>query len=138
MSSTWLIVIGIALVFFIVNAAFAYRYRSRQLRAQGREPPPFLVYLFFPRPFASRVPMPKPLRVTLGVLIVAGGAAFILGGTLLLSTPAEEQAYPLGVVVPVVLLLALGAFFGYVGYRLIVMRSAETLFRRTTKKNDAA
>jgi len=80
MSSTWAIVIGVVFMLFLVNAAVAYHYRSKQLRAIGQEPPSFFLFLFFPRPLANRIPVPRLLRVALGLVVFSGGALFVLVG----------------------------------------------------------
>ena len=132
MSGTWITVIVIAAGLFVLNAVFAYRYRSRQLRSQGQEPPPFLKYLFFPRPLADRVPMPKPVRVILGVVIFVGGALFLAtGGFILVQLDFSKLSHPVGAVFMLLLLSALGLVIAYVGVRLVVMKNDEPLLRRT-------
>jgi hypothetical protein len=122
-----------------VNAVFAYRYRSRKMRSQGQEPPPFLVYLFFPRPLPSRVSVPRPVRIILGLIILSGGAFFLLIGFLLFTDRHAMQSQLVGSVVAVALLAALGATFAYVGFRLMSMVSdKEQLFARKGKESDAA
>src|SRR6266545_7154091 len=109
MSSTWIAVIGVAFALFLLNAVFAYRYRSRQLRSQGQEPPPFFVYLFFPRPWTNRVSTPRPLRVSVGIVIFVGGAAFVLGGSILLANlQLTTLSHPVGAVLALLALISLG------------------------------
>ena len=139
MSSTWIIVGAAVLALFVVNAVFAYRYRSRQMRSQGQEPPPFLVYLFFPRPFPSRVLVPRPVRIILGVIVLSGGVFFLLIGFLLFTDRHAMQSHPVSSVVAVALIATLGAAFAYVGYRLIsIVNDKEQLFGRKKKESDAA
>ncbi len=104
MSPIWIIVDGAVLALFIVNAVFAYRYRSRQMRSEGQEPPPFLVYLFFPRPLPSRVSVPRPVRIILGLIILSGGAFFLFIGFLLFTDRHAMQSQLVGSVVAVALL----------------------------------
>src|SRR5258708_12561775 len=87
MSETWIAVVAVVVGLFVLNAALAYGYRSRQLRSQGHEPPPFLVYLFFPKPFklTSTVSVPRPVRLFLGAVFLIGGTLFILAGGVILG-----------------------------------------------------
>ena len=132
MSETWIAVIAVAAGLFVLNAVFAYRYRSRQIRSQGQEPPPFLKYLFFPKPLPDRVPMPKPVRVFFGIVIFVGGGLFVAAGVLILANlDLSKLSHPVGAIVMLLLLSALGLVIAYVGVRLMVMKNDDSLLKRT-------
>ncbi len=44
MSTTWIVVIGAVVVLFFLNGTLSYIYRARQMRSEGKEPPPYLRY----------------------------------------------------------------------------------------------
>src|SRR2546426_11320328 len=116
MSGTWIAVIVIVVGLLVLNAALAYRYRSRQLRSQGQEPPPFLVYLFFPRPFKLTSPVwaPRPVRLFLGGVLLISGIFFVLtGGVILANLDLSKLPHPVGAVVMLLLLSALGLAIAY-------------------------
>ena len=132
--SFWLGAVLAFVLFFVVNGFLAYRLKSRQLRQQGEQPPPFLAYLFFPKPFSfsKKLKLPRPFRVILGLVVVAGGALFTLtGGLLLANFDFSKAAHPLGAVVGLFLLLVLGLAIGYVGFRVIVVKNDDPLFGRS-------
>ncbi len=134
MSETWIAVVAVVVGLFVLNAALAYRYRSRQLRSQGHEPPPFLVYLFFPKPFklTSTVSVPRPVRLFLGAVFLIGGSLFMLGGGVILANlDYSKLAHPVGSVVMLLVLLALGLAIAYIGVRLIVMKKDDPLLKGT-------
>ena len=129
MSSAWITVIAIAIALFLANATLAYRYRSRKLRSLGQEPPPFLKYLFFPRPLPQRVPIPRPVRLILGLLFLAGGAFFVLIAALPFIPSARSHSDPLILGLVVLACGSIGAAIGYTGFRLVVVKNDEPLFK---------
>jgi len=79
------------------------------------------------------------VRVILGLIVLLGGVFFLLIGFLLFTDRHATQSHPVGSVVAVALIAALGATFAYVGFRLISMVSdKEQLFGRKGKESDAA
>ncbi len=131
MSSNWIIAIALLLAVFILNGFFAHRYRSRQLRELGKEPPPFLKFLFFPKPLnAVRVQIPRPIRIAIGIVVALGGVAFVLIGYMLIVFPqAPLHATPIGALIGIFVALT-GLLIGFVGYRLIRIRyNDEPLFQ---------
>jgi hypothetical protein len=121
-------------LFFFVNGSLAYFFRARQLRLQGEQPPPFLVYLFRPAPlqYKSRVAVPRPLRLLLGVVIFIGGAFFVLIDVLMLTNlDFSRIPHPVGAVIMLFVLPVLGLAIAYVGFRLMVMKGEDPLFKRT-------
>jgi len=128
--SFWLAALLAYLLFFFVNGSLAYRYRARKLRQQGEEPPPFLVYLFFPKRvnFKDRVPLPRPFRILLGIFVFVGGGFLVLTGILLLFTLNPSQVpHPVGAVIALCVLAGIGVGIVYVGVRLIVMKNDEPM-----------
>jgi hypothetical protein len=136
--------IGILFLIVLVSGTLAYRYRSRQMRATGQVPPSYLVYLFrpfatvFATPVTTRVSIPKPMRILLGLVILPGGFFFLLIAFLLFTSDHAMQSHPIAAVVAGALVAALGAAFAYVGFRLIVASDEEQLFWRKGKERDAA
>jgi hypothetical protein len=142
--SFWLAALLAYAIFFFVNGSLAYRVRARQLREQGEQPPPFLVYLLFPRSFSLRekVRVPRPVRLVLGIVIIVGGVFFVATGTLILANlDFSKIAHPLGAVVMLVALSVLGLAIAFVGWRLMVVKNEDPLFKRLSPnktKTDAA
>jgi len=133
MSLFWTIIIYIALGFFLLNGTIGYYFRSRQIKQQGLKPPNYLIYLFYPRPIvlSEKVWMPIPLRLMLGIIILAGGAFFILSGILVLSDFEFGKHNFLGLLSLLLIFMSLGTIFGYVGIRLV--RSDSLLQRKRGK-----
>jgi hypothetical protein len=128
--SFWVGAAAACVLFFLVNGSVAYRFRARQLRQQGMEPPPFLVYLFFPKPinFKERVALPRPFRVLLGIVILIGGAFLVLAGIgLLFALDLSKVPHPVGAVIGLVVLATIGVGSLYVGVRLMVMKNDEPM-----------
>jgi hypothetical protein len=110
----------------------AYRLRSRQLRRQGEQPPPFLKYLFFPKPLTTKVAVPRATRIVLGVLFLIGGALFfMMAGVFANEANYSAIAHAARAVVVLLTLLVFGVAIGYVGFRLIVVKNDEPLLRRS-------
>ena len=131
--SFWLGVAFAYAIFFLVNGSLAYRVRARSLRAQGEQPPPFLAYLFFPRPlsFRENVRIPRPVRVLLGIMLILGGLMFF-GIDVLLVVNFSKVAHPVGAVAVLLAVLALGIFITFVGWRLLVVKGEDSLFKRSS------
>lgn len=120
-------------LFFLVTATLAHVHRSREARARGEQPPPFMAFLFSPgaKGFKSDVAVPRPLRLMLGALVLVGGAAFAVLGALFLATvDFSTVPSPLGARVMLAVFCALGLGFCYVGFRLLVLKNHERLFSR--------
>jgi hypothetical protein len=117
---------NVAFLFFIVvNGTLAYRYRSRQMRAAGQEPPSYLVYLLrpfatlFATPVTTRVSIPKSVRILLGIMISAGGLFFLFIAATMLAQDGSRHSPPLVIFALVGVLGILGTAFSYIGIRLI-------------------
>jgi hypothetical protein len=129
----WQSILAAFLMFFVVNGSLAYAYTKRRLEAAGERPPPYLVYLFFPRGFRSpAAPIPKSIAFPRILRIVVGAPIFLSGAifaAFAVSFGVIGQTLASAVAI-VVLFETLGLFFMYVGFRLVVMRGDESLFKR--------
>jgi hypothetical protein len=129
----WLGAVGAYLLFSLASGSLAYRARAKKLIEQGEKPPPFLKYLFFPKPFSLRdkIAMPRLFRVLLGVVLLLPGGAFIAaaGGLLLVKLDYSTVPHPAAAAVALLFLAATGLGSMYVGYRLVVVKEDEPLFR---------
>ena len=109
----WKMFLVAYLLFFVVNGSLGYVYMSRRLESEGKAPPSYLFYLFFPKgvPF-SNVPL---FRIPLGVVIFLGGLSSIALSVALVLNPPERT---LSVVASIVFLLVAGGLFMYMGAHL--------------------
>jgi hypothetical protein len=136
--SFWSGVAAACALFFLLNGSVAYRYRARQLRQEGKEPPPFLAYLFFPKPLNFREPvrLSRPFRVLLGIVVLVGGVFLVLASTVILFTQdVSKFPHPVGGVIGLVVLASVGVGSVYVGMRLMVITDDEPMFMRR-KRNE--
>jgi hypothetical protein len=134
--SFWLAATLAYVLFIFVNGSLAYVFRARQLRREGKQPPSYLMYLFFPKGVRHNVAVPRPLRVLLGILISLGGALFVIvGGLMLTAMDFWRMPHSIGAVAMLLVLLVLGAAFAYVGFRLIIVKKDEPLLRRRQTKS---
>lgn len=121
------------LLFVFVNGAISYASVKRRLAAEGKRPPSYLMYLFFPRGTHESIAIPRVIRILVGLVIFSGGLAFVLVAMALgLGFIARTQQVP--ALAPLLALAVLGAAFIYVGFRLVVMRADGSLFRRTANR----
>jgi len=125
MSTTWIVVIAAVVALFLLSGTLSYIFRARQMRSEGKEPPSYLRYMF-PVSFADRVPMPRSVRWPLGVVVLLGGTLFVLlGVALMLLVDLSSLAHPSLIVVPLLVFGPLGAGIGYVGWRMLRMKSED-------------
>jgi hypothetical protein len=135
MPTTWIVVIAAVAVLFLLNGTLSYIFRARQMRSKGKEPPSYLRYMFFPGSFSDRVPMPRSVRWPLGVVVLLGGTLFLLlGVTLTLLVDPSSLAHPSLIVVPLLVFGPLGAGIGYVGWRMLRMKSEDEPLLGITKR----
>ena len=120
-------------LFMVVNGSMAYVFLKRGLEAEGRRPPPYLVYLFVPKGIQQSVAVPRVLRILIGLVIFLGGAGFA-AFAIILGLDSTARAHPAGSAVILLVAGAMGAAFMYVGFRLVVMRADESLFKRLWKR----
>lgn len=119
------------LLFVFINGVLAHTFRARQLRREGKAPPPFLVYLFFPKGVQAKIAVPRVVRIILGIVVLLGGVCFLLAGVLLLDHLDSSQALGLhGAIVLLLVLVILGVMSVYIGFRLFVIKNNEGIFKR--------
>jgi len=125
MTSILIAVVAIWMLIILVSGTLAYRYRSRQMRAAGQEPPSYLVYILgpfatvFATPVTTRVSLPRPLRILLGIVVSAGGLFFLLIAALIIVWGQSRHSQPLVLMAMVGFLVILGAASAYLGVRLL-------------------
>jgi hypothetical protein len=125
----WLAATLAFLLFFFTNGLLAYWGRARLAKQRGEAPPP-LKFMFFPKPVSVRdkVAMPRPLRVALGMVLLAGGALFAIAGIgILIGFNPSSFGHPTGALFALLVLAALGVAIGYVGIRLMVVKDDDRL-----------
>jgi hypothetical protein len=119
------------LLFIFVNGSLAYRFRAQQLRREGKQPPSYLWYLFFPKGLRHTVVVPRLLRVLLGIVISVGGVLFVIGGTLMLKElEFSFILHSIRALAAVGVFFVLGLAFAFVGFRLMIVENDEPLFGR--------
>ena len=116
----WVALVSAYLLFVFLNGSLAYRFRASRLRAEGKEPPPYLQYLFLP----TGVPKfteeaPRSMHALVGIAAALTGAFFSFCGVAL-AFDAEWSRIPHPVIaVTICLVLAgIGAAFLYLAWRL--------------------
>lgn len=135
MSTIWIVVIAAVVALFLLNGTLSYIFRARQMRSESKEPPSYLRYMLFPVSFADRVPMPRSVRWTLGVVVLLGGTLFVLlGVALMLLVAPSSLAHPSLIVVPLLVFGPLGAGIGYVGWRMLRIKSEDEPLLGITKR----
>ena len=123
----WLGLVAVFVLFWLVNGSLAYRYRARQLRQEGREPPPFLTYLFFPKPFSFRdaIPVARPVRIILAAVVSIGGLFLLATSAIILFAHDMSKApHPVAGLIAVILLAGVGVGSLYMGVRLLKTNAA--------------
>ena len=129
--SLWFAAVVAYLLFIFLNGSLAYRFRARQLRREGKQPPSYLAYLFFPKGLRHTVAVPRLVRILLGVIIAVGGVLFVIGAALMLKElEFSSMLHPIRTIAAVGVLIVLGSVFAIVGFRLIIVENDEPLFGR--------
>jgi len=96
----------------------------------------FAAYLLLSKPvgLASWAPLPKLVRLILGVILLLGSGSFVFIavtlGVFLGRMRPSGAVDNVGLAVVLLLLTALGLAMGYIGARLIAMKNSDSLFRR--------
>jgi hypothetical protein len=128
----WKMFLVAYVVFFVVNGSLAYVNMRRRLESEGKAPPSYLFYLFFPKgvPF-SDVPL---FRIPLGVVIFLGGLSSLALSVALVLNPPERT---LSVMASIALALVAGGMLMYMGVRLVVARSDEPVLKRGRDRDGA-
>lgn len=128
--SWWHAAVPVYLLFVFVNGSLAYPFAKRRLESEGKQAPPYLSYLFFPKGRPQPISVPRPIRALFGIAIFLGGLLFVAFGVSRASGPnLSSVPHPIRAAVLLLVLVAMGLLFIYVGGRLVVMRSDEPLFK---------
>ena len=122
--SAWLAVAFAFLLFVFLNGSLAYRARVRQFRLEGKEPPPYFRYLFFPQGFPGyKDEAPGSAHFLVGIAAALAGVFFVFCGVAL-AVDAEWSriSHPIAAAGFCVILAGMGAAFLYLAWRLVVGR----------------
>ncbi len=130
----WQALVAAWLLFVVGNGSLAYGSARRRFEAEGKRPPPYLMYLFFPAGIHQSIAVPRALRVVVGLVILAGGAVFAVGAVVL-GVQLFGQTQAPGALPLLLLSAVMGAAFAYVGFRLVVMRGDEPLVKRSPARS---
>lgn len=127
----WLSGLLASLSFIFINGSLAYAHRARKLKMEGKPPPPYLMYLFFPEGISSTVQVPRLIRVILGLPVFLGGSALVLlDGLFLAHKNFSAILHSFGAIALHGVLMLFGAIFMYIGIRLFLVKDDERLFER--------
>jgi hypothetical protein len=115
----WVAVISAFLLFVFVNGSLAYRARARQLRLEGKEPPPYFKFLFFPQGFPKfKEQAPKFDHVLVGIAATITGLFFLFcGAGLAFGADWSRMSQPMLVASICLVLAGIGAVFLYLAWR---------------------
>jgi hypothetical protein len=120
----WVNAIAVYAAFFFVTGSLAYLLRSVELRRQGQTPGAYLNYLFHTQNIHEPIPVPAPIRLALGLVVLLGAGLFVFAGGVFVYAVKGT-----GTLIAGSILLSLGLVFAYVGYRVVRMnRPGRRLF----------
>jgi len=120
--SAWLAVAFAFLLFVFVNGSLAYTARVRQFRLEGKEPPPYFRYLFFPQGFPRyKDEAPRLTHFLVGIAAALTGLIFVFFGVALaFDAEWSRISHPIAAAGFCVILAGMGALFLYLGWRLVI------------------
>jgi hypothetical protein len=109
------------ILFLLVNGSLAYLARARQLRMEGKEPPRYLSYLFFPHGLRIyKEEAPKSTHLLVGIAAALIGAFFVFCGVALaFDAEWSHISQPLVAAAICIVLASIGAVFLYLAWRLL-------------------
>ena len=118
--STWVGVASAFLLFLFVNGSLAYTARARQFRLEGKEPPPYFQFLFFPQGFPTlKAEAPKVGHFVVGIAAALTGLFFVFCGVALaFDAEWSRISQPILAASLCVILAGMGALFLYFAWRL--------------------
>ncbi|SRR6266511_1480932 len=119
--SAWLAVAFQFLLFVFVNGSLAYRARIRQLRLEGKEPPRYLQYLFFPQGLPKfKQEAPRSTHLLVGIAAALTGVFFVFCGVALaFDAEWSRISQPLLAAAICIVLAGIGAAFLYLSWRAL-------------------
>lgn len=118
--SLWAAVVAAYLLFAFLNGSLAYRSLARRLRLEGKRPPPYLRYLFFPEGIPKfKKEAPRSTHVFVGIAALITGAFFVFCGVALtFDAEWSRIAHPLVAVGICLGVTSIGGAFLYLALRL--------------------
>jgi uncharacterized membrane protein len=120
--SAWVAVASAFLLFFFVNGSLAYRARVQQLSLEGKDPPRYLHYLFFPQgPRMFKQEAPRSIHLLVSAAAALTGVFFVFCGIALAFDAKWSRISqpPLLAAAICIFLAAIGAAFLYLSWRLL-------------------
>jgi hypothetical protein len=125
--SAWLGVGAAFLLFVFVNGSLAYRASARQLRLEGKEPPPYVRYLFFPQGSSKwKEEAPRFEHLLVGIAAALTGMFFVFCGVALAFDAAWSRiSQPLLVAGVCIVVASIGVAFLYLAWRLLALKTPE-------------
>ena len=118
----WLAVASAFLLFVFVNGSLAYGARVRQLRLEGKEPPPrYLQYLFFPQGLPKRkAAADRATHLLVGIAATLTGAFLVLCGVALaFDAEWSRLTEPFFVAAVCIVVAGIGVAFLYLAWRIL-------------------
>jgi hypothetical protein len=122
----WIAVVSAFLLFAFVNGSLAYLARVRRLKLEGKEPPPYLRFLFFPEGFPKfKEHAPRADHVFVGIAAAITGLFFMFCGVALaFGAEWSRISQPIMLACICVVLAGLGALFLYFAWRCFTFSGA--------------
>jgi hypothetical protein len=124
----WVAVVSAYLLFVFLNGSLAYKSRAQRLRLEGKAPPPYLQYLFFPTGIPKlKDEAPRSTHMFVGVVAALTGVFFVFCGVAL-AFDAEWSRIQRPVLVAAICMVptSIGAAFLYLAWRLFAFRKRST------------
>jgi hypothetical protein len=120
----WVAVVSAFLLFAFVNGSLAYRGRVGQLRLEGKEPPPYLRFLFFPQGFPKlKEQAPRAEHFFVGLAAAMAGLFFVFCGVALaFSAQWSRISQPIMAAGICAILAGIGTLFLYFAWRCFRFR----------------
>ena len=123
--SAWVGVASALLLFVFLNGSLAYRARARQLRLEGKEPPPYFRFLLLPQGFPRfKEEASRSGHFVVGIAAALTGLFLVFCGVAL-AFDAEWSRIPRPILAAslCVILAGVGALFLYLAWRLVAFRA---------------
>ena len=116
----WTAVVSACLLFVFLNGSLAYGFRARRLRLEGKNPPPYLRYLFLPNGIPRFTEAaPRSTHVLVGIAAALTGAFFLFcGAALAFDAQWSLIPHPIIAAAMCLALAGIGAAFLYLALRL--------------------
>ncbi len=117
----WTAVASAFLLFVFVNGSLAYRARVRQLSLEGKAPPRYFQYVFFPQGLPKlKQEAPRSTHLLVGIAAALTGVFFVFCGVALaFDAEWSRISQPLLAVAICIVLASIGTAFLYLSWRLL-------------------